>query len=168
MQVEDLPLARQLTVECLLHQLLVVFADDRPDGTAPFGRSLDHGDVAQPGERHVEGARDRGRREREHVDLEPQLAQQLLLGDAEALLLVDDHEAEILRDHVARQDPVRADQDVDCSFRIASEHALDVGGLAKARHHLDLDGEVAVAIAERAPVLLREHGRRDQHQHLLA
>ena len=54
-------------------------------------------------------------REREHVDLEAKLAQQLLLRDAEPLLLVDDHEAELLRDHVARQDAVRADQHLDLS-----------------------------------------------------
>ena len=40
-------------------------------------------------------------REGEHVDLEPERAQQLLLGDAEALLLVEDDEPELLRDHVA-------------------------------------------------------------------
>ena len=71
----------------------------------------------RPDERHVQRARDRRRGEREHVDLEPQLAQQLLLRDAEALLLVDDHEAEVLRDHVAREHAVRADQDVDLARR---------------------------------------------------
>ena len=44
--------------------------------------------------------------------LEPQLAQELLLRDAEALLLVEDDEPEILRHDVAREHPVRADQDV--------------------------------------------------------
>ena len=34
--------------------------------------------------------------QREHVDLEPQLTQQLLLRDAEPLLLIDDDEAELL------------------------------------------------------------------------
>ena len=40
----------------------------------------------------------------------------LLLLDAEALLLVDDHEPEVLRLHVAREQPVRADQDVDLAL----------------------------------------------------
>ena len=44
-------------------------------------------------------------------------------GDAEALLLVDDHEAEALRDDVAREHAVRADQDVD----------LALGEVARAR-----------------------------------
>ena len=41
-----------------------------------------------------------------------QLAQQLLLLDAEALLLVHDQQAEVLGAHVAREQPVGADQDV--------------------------------------------------------
>ena len=53
----------------------------------------------------------------EHVDLEPQLAQELLLGHAEALLLVDDHEAEVLRHDVAREHAVGADEDVDLALR---------------------------------------------------
>ena len=50
----------------------------------------------------------------------------------------------------------------------SGEHLLHVGRLAEARHHLDADGEVAVAVAEGVPVLLREHRRRHEHQHLLA
>ena len=45
---------------------------------------------------------------------------------------------------------------------------LHLGRLAEARDHLDPHREVAVALAERVPVLLREHRRRHEHQHLLA
>ncbi len=71
--------------------------------------------------------RDRRRARAQHVDLEPQLAQELLLGDAEALLLVDDHEPELLRDHVAREDAVRPDQDVDLALAELGQHALHLG-----------------------------------------
>ena len=37
--------------------------------------------------------------------------------DAEALLLVDDQQAEVAEHHVLRQDPVRADQHVDGARR---------------------------------------------------
>ena len=60
-------------------------------------------------------------RQREHVDLQAELAQQLLLLDAEALLLVHDQEAEVLRPHVAREQPVGADQDVDLALGEALE-----------------------------------------------
>ena len=74
----------------LRDQVLVVGADVGADRAPALGRRLDHRDVAQAGEAHLQGARDRRRREREHVDLQLQLAQQLLLLDPEALLLVDD------------------------------------------------------------------------------
>ncbi len=45
---------------------------------------------------------------------------------------------------------------------------LDLGRLAETGRHLDPHGEVAVPLAEGVPVLLGEHGRRDEHQHLLA
>ena len=116
----------------------------------------------------MQRARDRRRGEREHVDLEAKLAQQLLLRDAEPLLLVDDHEPELLRDHVAREDPVRADQHVDLAFGEVGERLLHVRRRPEARDHLDAHREVAVALPERVPVLLGEHGRRHEHQHLLA
>ena len=107
-------------------------------------------------------------RHRQHVHLEPQRAQQLLLRDAEALLLVDDHEPERLRDHVTREDPVRPDEDVDLALGEVLQHRLRLRRLAETRDHLDPHGEVAEALAERVPVLLREHRRRDEHQRLLA
>ena len=62
---------------------------------------------------HLQGARDGRRREADHVDLELEVAQQLLLAHAEALLLVDDDEAEVLGLHVGAEQPVRADEHVD-------------------------------------------------------
>ena len=94
---EHLALARHLALDRPRDQLLVVGADVGAHRPPALGRRLDHRDVAQPGEAHLQRARDRRRREREHVDLQLELAQQFLLLDPEALLLVDDHEAEVLR-----------------------------------------------------------------------
>ena len=167
-EVERLAAARVLALERDLDQLLVVLAHGRPDRPAPLGRRLDDRDVAQTRERHVERARDRRRGEREHVDLEPQRAEQLLLGDAEALLLVEDDEAELLRDHVAGEDAVRPDEDVDLAGGEVGEHLLRLGRLAEARDHLDVEREVAEALAEGVPVLLGEDRRRAEHEHLPA
>ena len=120
-QEERLPAARVLALERVLDEVLVVLADVGLDRAAALGRRLDHGDVAQPGEAHLQRARDRRRAHRDHVDLELELAQQLLLLDAEALLLVDDDQAEVLRAHVAAEHAVGADQDVD----LAVGEALD-------------------------------------------
>jgi hypothetical protein len=100
-QVESLALPCLFPAERGLDELFVVLADEGADRASALRRRFDHGDVAQARERHVQRARDRRRGQAEHVDLEPELAQQLLLRDAEALLLVDDDQAELLRDHVA-------------------------------------------------------------------
>ena len=47
------------------------------------------------------------------VDVGAQRLQPLLVLDAEALLLVDDDEAEVVEHDVLRQEPVRPDDDVD-------------------------------------------------------
>ena len=130
-QVERLAVALDLALERLLDQLFVVLADVGADRPAALRRRLDHRDVAQAGERHVQRARDRRRAEREHVDLEAQLPQQLLLRDAEALLLVDDDQAELLRDHVAGEDAVRADQDLDLPSLNSASTFFTSDGLRK-------------------------------------
>ena len=71
-------------------------------------------------------------------------------------------------DDVAREHAVRADEDVDLPRGEVREHPLHVGGLAEAGDHLDVDRQVAVALAERVPVLLGEDRRRREHERLAA
>ena len=114
----------------------------------------------------MQRARDRRRREREHVDLEPQRAKELLLADAEPLLLVEDDEPELLRDDVAREDAMRPDEHVDLALLELLQHRLHLGRAPEARDHLDAHREVAVAVAERVPVLLGEDRGRAEDEHL--
>ncbi len=91
-----------------------------------------------------------------------------LCVDAEALLLVDDHQAEVLERDVLLQQPVRADDDVDAAgCRVADDAAL-VAVAAEARQHLDPHREAGEPLPERVEVLLREHRRRDEHGDLRA
>ena len=115
----------------------------------------------------MERARNRRRGERQHVDLQPQRAEQLLLRDSEPLFLVEDHQPEILRDHVAAEHPVRPDQDLHLALCEVLQHLLRLGGPPEARDHLDADREVAEALLERVPVLLGEDRRRAEEQRLL-
>ena len=111
--------------------------------------------------------RDRSRRQSQHVDLESERAEELFLRDTEALLLVEDDEAQVLRDHVAREDAVRADQDLDLPFSELVEDPRLIGAGAEARDHLHPHREVAIALAERVPMLLRENRRRAEDERLL-
>ena len=116
-QEERLAPALVLALERLADELLVVVADVGLDRAPALGRRLDHADVAHAGQRHLQRARDRRGAHRDHVDGELQLPQELLLLDAEALLLVDDQQPEVLRPRVAPEHAMGPDQDVDLARR---------------------------------------------------
>ena len=100
MHEEHLPAAFQLAQDSLAHQLGRIRPDVRDDRQALLRRRVDGGDIAHAGEGHVQRARDRCGRQRQHVDFGAQLFEVFLVGHAEALLLVDDHQAEVLELHV--------------------------------------------------------------------
>ena len=116
----------------------------------------------------MQRARNRRRRHRERVDLEPQLAQKLLLAHAEALLLVDHDQPELFRDDIAREQAVGADQDLDLALVEGAQGLLDLRGVAHARDGLDAHREVAEAVAEGLQVLLHEQRGGSQDEHLTA
>ena len=119
--VEDLALAQQLAPDRGGDLLLVVGADERQDRVPLLRRRRERRHLADAGDRHLERARDRRRAHREDVDVGPQLLELLLVLDAEALLLVDDDQAEVLEPHLAREQPVGADDDVDGAVAQALE-----------------------------------------------
>ena len=126
-QVEGLALAGQLLLDGDAHEVVAVLADVGADLVAAARRRLDDRDVADAGERHLQGARDGRRREAHHVDLQLEVAQQLLLAHAEALLLVDDHQAQVVRPHVGAEQAVRADEHVELAGAELGEDAPLLG-----------------------------------------
>ena len=107
---------------CAAHEALgvvaLVRADPRRLDRLAAGRHLvDDGDVEVAVQRQRERARDRRRRHHEHVrrvrGLRALLAQGGALHDAEAVLLVDDGDAEVVEAHAALDQRVRAAGDVD-------------------------------------------------------
>ena len=75
----------------------------------------------------MQRARDGRRREREHVHLRPQLLEPLLVLHAEALLLVDHQQPEVLERHLGPEQLVGADQNVDLALSSALQHLADLG-----------------------------------------
>ncbi|CAB4882033.1 unannotated protein [freshwater metagenome] len=112
-QEEGLPATRVLTLERLTHELLVIVPDVGLDRSPTFRGRLDDADVAHAGERHLQRARDRRGAHRDDVHAQLDLPQELLLAHAEALLLVDDDQPEVLRLQIPAEQPMGADQDVD-------------------------------------------------------
>ena len=119
--VEDLAAAVELAQDGVLDEACRRLRDAGLDGQPVLRRRLDDAHVADPDERQVERARDGRRRQRQHVDLGPELLEALLVGDPEALLLVHDDQAEVAEADVLAQQPVGADDQVDRARREALE-----------------------------------------------
>ena len=67
-------------------------------------RRLDNRHVAQAAERHVQSARNRRRSHRQDVDLFLDLFEPFLVSNAEPLFFVNNHQTEILKLDVLRQE----------------------------------------------------------------
>ena len=97
------------------------------------------------------------------------LLEALLVADAEALLLVDDEQAEVLELEVFATEcawvPMRMST---LPVGSAFENFLLLLGGAEARDHLDVDGKFGEAALEAFEVLEAEHGGGREHGDLLA
>ena len=98
-----------------------------------------------------------------------QLLHRLLVLHAEALLLVDHEQAEILERDALRQQAMGADHAVDLAGRQAvhRRRAACAGG-EEAAERLDADRVAGEAVGERVAVLAGEQRRRHEHGDLLA
>ena len=117
---------------------------------------------------HVQRSRDGRGRHRQHVDGLPQRLQPLLHLHAEPLLLVDNHQPQVVETHVGLGQPVRADDDVERAFLQAAD---DVGLLpprGKPRQRGDLERKLRHPLGERAEMLLAQQRGGHQHGHLVA
>ena len=110
--VEDLATAGQFPGDGFADDRTPLLHDEGLDRQSPGRRGGDDGQVADAGKRQVEGAWNRRRGECQDIHFGAQVLQLFLLANAEPVLLVDDHEAEVLeRERLAKQ-TMGADDDV--------------------------------------------------------
>ena len=153
----------------LANHLLIELDDVGLDRQAIFRRRLDDRHVADADERHVQRARNRRRAHRQHVHLLPHLLDLLLVRDAEPLLLVDDEQPEVAELDVLRQQPVRADDDVDLAGGEIGERLLLLRPSMRKRLTMSMrTGKPAKRSLQRLLMLEREHRRRREEGDLLA
>ena len=100
--------------------------------------------------------------------MRPQRGDVLLVLDAEPLLLVDDHQPEILVADGRLQQPVGADDDVDAAVGQALDGLLRLGVVGEPGQPAHRDRERRHPLGERRKVLLGQQSRRHQDDHLLA
>ena len=116
-QVIDLPAARKLAADRVRHHAPVVLEHVGLHALAVARRHFDGGHVPDAGQRHIERTRDRRRRQGQRVHLARELLQLFLVRHAEALLLVDDEQTQVLEPHVLLQQAVRTDEKIDPARR---------------------------------------------------
>ena len=101
--VEDLAVAEQLAADRGGDLLVLLRADVGQHGVAVLRRGGDGSHLADAGQRHLQGARNRGCGHGQHVHVRFQRLDVLLVLDAEALLLVHDDQAEVFPLHARLQ-----------------------------------------------------------------
>lgn len=80
-------------------------------------------------------------RHREHVHRLFHVLDAFLVAHAEALLLIDDEQAQVFELHIFGQQPVRADDDVDFAVLEPAQRLLLFLGRAEAAEHVRVDGK---------------------------
>ena len=166
--VIHLTAAAHLQANRRTHHVGVVLPHVHDHGTTPGRRCGDQAHVAHSARGHLHGSRNRRCRKREHVDLLAQVLELLLVLHTKALLLVDDHHAQVLGVHVGRKQAVRTDEHVDRALGKRLERALLLRRRAEAAEHLDLEAKRGKALKERLIVLLGKNGRGAEHHDLAA
>ena len=163
---EHLSAAIELARDALLDQAFVPRLDERQHRRSVARRRLHERHVAKPGERQVQRARDRCRRERQHVGLEPELLESLLVLHAEAMLFVDDDQPEVRELHVGAEQTMCADDDVDLlRCRSARTSVCSFGDWNRLSAATRI-GKIGETLAERSLMLIGENRRRNEHRDL--
>ena len=145
---EHLPAPVELPQDGIPHEACGGLGDAGLDGQAVLRRGLDDAHVSDAHERQVQRARDGRRRERQDVDLGLELLEALLVGHAEALLLVDDDEPEVPEADVPAEQAMGADDDVHAARREAGQRVLLLGAGHEAGQRAHRDGIGRQALAE--------------------
>ena len=129
MQVVHLPAPAQLPADGVGDDAGVVLQHVGLHRVPVVGGLLDDGHVPDAGEGHVQRPGDGGGGEGEHVGGLAHLLELLLLGHAEALLLVDDDQPQVVELHVFAHQPVGAHHDVDAApLHLPQDLVLLLGG----------------------------------------
>ena len=102
----------------------------------------------------MERAGDGCRRHGEYVDLGAHLLEALLVGDAEALLLVHDDESELLEGNVLLYESVSPDDDIDLALGEVTDDVALLSVGAEPAEDLDADGIGLESLGEGGEVLL--------------
>ena len=165
-EVVNLAAAQYLTQDRLADHQRVIFADEGFDRQTAGGRSGNDRQIAHTAHRHIQRTRNRRGGQGQDIDVGAHRLDALFMAHAEAVLFINNQQAEIAQLNVRLQQFMGADKNIDFPFRDLLEDLRLLFGATKAREHLDAHRPVGEAIAKVIEVLLGEQGGRHQHRHL--
>ena len=166
--VVHLAAAAHLQANRRAHHIGVVLPHVYDHGPAPGRRRRDQAHIAHAARGHLHGSRNGRCRKREHINLLAQVFELLLVLHAKALLLVDNHQAQVLGVHIGRKQAVRTDEHVNRALGKRLERAPLLCRRAEAAENLNLQAKRGKALKERLVVLLGQNGRGTEHHDLAA
>ena len=103
------------------------------------GRRLDNRHISKPAQCHIERSRNGRGGHGQDVDFFSDLLQALFVRDTEPLLFIDDHQAEIVKLNVLREQPVRSDHNIHLSGFHIGDDLLLLLRIHKPAEHRDRD-----------------------------
>ena len=157
--VVHLASATHLQTDGGTHYVGVVLAHMHDHRASSRRRRGDKAHVAHARDSHLHGTRNRRCRKREDIDLLAQVLELLLMLHAKTLLLVDDHQPQIVGVHIGGKQAMRSDEHIDLSFGKSRKRALLLPRRPKARKHIHFHAKGGKALKERLEMLLRQNGR---------
>ena len=166
-QVIYLAAAQHFTQDRLANHQIVVLANKGFHRQTARRRGGNNRQIAHAAHRHIQGARDRRGGQGQNVDVGAHRFDALFVAHPKAVLFIDDQQPQIFPLHVALQQLVGADQNVNFAFACLFQDLRLLFGAAETRQHLNAYRPVGEAVAEVVEVLLGEEGSRHQHRHLL-
>ena len=116
---EHLSFTHELAADCGGNLAVGARTDEGQHGVALLRRGGKGGGFANTGQRHFEGARDRGCAHGQHVHIGAHLLELFLVLHSKALFLVNDDQAQVLEYHAVREDAVGTNHHVHragCDF----------------------------------------------------
>ena len=165
-QEVDLTAALEFAQHGLADGAAGFLAHEGADGQTFLRRGGNDGEVADALQAHGQRARDGRGGECEHVDLGAQVLQRFFLAHAEAVLLVDDHQAQVAELHVLGQQLVGADDDVDLAALDAFQGVTGGLGRSEAGQFGHVQREAGEAVVEGLEMLLGQQRGGGKHGHL--
>src|SRR5262245_61632329 len=116
----------------------------------------------------MQGARDRRRRQTDHIDELAQLFQSFLVDDTEAMLFVYDDQAQIFKLDILLKQSVGSDQNIDVTSGGLSEDLRNLLRGQETADHFNAYRVIAKPMPKSLEMLLGQNRRRRQHGNLFA